>query len=394
MREVVIVGAARTPIGSFGGALSTVAAPILGSTAIKAALRRASVSPDQVDEVIMGSVLTAGMGQAPARQASLGAGIPNSVPCMTINKVCGSGLKATMLGAQSIQLGNADIVVAGGMENMSLVPYSLPTARYGQRMGHGQLIDLMIHDGLWDVYNNYHMGNAGELCARDGNFSRQQQDDYAIESYRRATAAIAQGIFETEIIPVEIPNKKGTATFVTTDEEPSRGDVTKFASLRPAFAKDGTITAANASSINDGAAAVVLMGADVAQKLRLTPLARIVSTGTHAQAPEWFTTAPAKSIAKALERVGLTPADVDLFEINEAFAVVALAAIQELQVDPSKVNVFGGAVALGHPIGASGARLLVTLLTALKHHNKNRGVVSLCIGGGEAVAMVVERGLS
>lgn len=394
MREVVIVGAARTPIGSFSGALSTVAAPVLGSIAIKAALERAAVNPDQVDEVIMGSVLTAGMGQAPARQASLGAGIPNSVPCMTINKVCGSGLKAAMLGAQSIQLGDADIVVAGGMENMSMVPYSLPTARYGQRMGHGQLVDLMIHDGLWDVYNNYHMGNAGELCAREGHFSREQQDTYATESYRRATLAIQQGIFEHEIVPVEIPAKKGAPTQIKVDEEPSRGDVAKFPSLRPAFAKDGTITAANASSINDGAAAVVLMGADVAQQRGLTPLARIVSTGTHAQAPEWFTTAPAKSIVKALNRVGLTPADVDLFEINEAFAVVALAAIQELQIDPSRVNVFGGAVALGHPIGASGTRLLVTLLTALKHHNKNRGVVSLCIGGGEAVAMVVERQVS
>jgi acetyl-CoA C-acetyltransferase len=391
MRDVFIVGAARTPIGSFAGELASLSAPKLGAIAIKAALDRAGVPADAVGEVIMGCVLTAGVGQAPARQASLGAGIPDSVGCMTINKVCGSGLKSVMLGAQSIMVGDNEIVVAGGMESMSSAPYLLPKARDGYRMGHQQVIDDMIFDGLWDPYKDCHMGNCAEICAKEKQVSRQEQDELAALSYTRALAATKDGKFKAEIVPVEVPQRKGPPKVVAEDEEPKRGDVTKLGALRPAFAKDGTVTAGNASSINDGAAAVILASKEACEKHGLKPLARIVGWGSHAQAPEWFTTAPAAAIEKTLKKLGLTTGDIDLYEINEAFAVVSVANNRLLGLTPENVNVRGGAVALGHPIGASGTRVLVTLLHALADHGKKRGLASLCIGGGEAVAMVVER---
>jgi acetyl-CoA C-acetyltransferase len=390
-REVVIVGAARTPIGAFMGGLATVPATRLGATAIGGALKNAGISADDVDEVIMGCVLTGGLGQAPARQASIYAGIPNSAPCTTVNKVCGSGLKAVMQAFDLIRLGEAETVIAGGMENMSAVPHILNKAREGYRLGHGQLEDLIIKDGLWDVYNDFHMGNAAELCARERKISREDQDDFARESYRRANSAIAEGIFSEEIVPVEVPQRRGDPVIVDTDEEPGRGRPDKLAKLRPAFDKEGSITAANASSINDGASACVVMSAERARELGCTPLARIVAYAGHAQAPEWFTTAPAKSIARLLEKTDLHVRDIDLFEINEAFSVVSLATERELELDASRVNIHGGAVALGHPIGASGTRILSTLLFALKRQNLNRGIASLCIGGGEAVSLLVER---
>ncbi|MFH1861990.1 MAG: acetyl-CoA C-acetyltransferase [bacterium] len=391
LREVVIVGAARTPIGSFLGSLSAVPAPRMCAVTIKAALERAGVQPEQVDEVIMGCVLAAGVGQAPARQAMIYAGIPRSAGALSINKVCGSGLKSVMLAAQAIQCGDADVVVAGGMENMSLVPYYSLNGRTGFRMGHVQLTDGMIFDGLWDIYNNFHMGNAAELCAREFDITRQEQDDYASESYRRAQAAIVAGKFKAEIVPVEIAGRKGDVTIVAEDEEPGKGKIDKFPSLRPAFLRDGTVTAANASSINDGAAALVIMAADRAIALGIKPLARIVAHATASKDPEWFTTAPADAINKALAKTGLTVKDIDLCEINEAFSVVSIVNNRLLGLDPAKVNVNGGAVALGHPIGASGARILVTLLYALAERNARRGLASLCIGGGEAVAVIVER---
>jgi acetyl-CoA C-acetyltransferase len=389
--EVFIVGAARTPIGSFQGALAEVPAVRLGATAISAALERAKLSADEVREVYMGNVLTAGIGQAPARQASIFAKVPNTVPCTTVGKVCGSGLMSVMLGAKSVMLGDADIVVAGGMESMSNVPYYLTKARNGYRMGNGEVVDGMIFDGLWDPYNNFHMGNAGELCAKECNIPRDAQDAFAKESYRRALAAQKEGKFAKEIVPVTITGKKGDSVTVSEDEEPKRGNPDKMTSLRPAFTKDGTITAANASKINDGAAAVVLASADAVKRHNLKPLARIAGYGSAAQAPEWFTTAPAKAIESTLKSMGKSVNDIDLFEVNEAFAVVALAVNQKEGLDPAKVNVNGGAVALGHPIGASGARILVTLLGALEQHNKKTGLATLCIGGGEAVAVVVER---
>jgi acetyl-CoA C-acetyltransferase len=391
MREVVIVGAARTPIGSFQGELAPLKAPELGKAAIVEALRRAGASPNDINEVFMGCVLPAGVGQAPARQASIFAGLPKEVPCTTLNKVCGSGLKAVMLGAQAIIAGDADVVVAGGMESMSNVPYYLPTARAGMRMGNQTVVDGMIHDGLWDVYNNFHMGTAAELCAREKKIDRAAQDAYAIESFKRALAAQKTGAFKDEIVAVEVPQRKGAAKKVDTDEGPARGDIEKIPSLKPAFQKDGTVTAGNASTINDGAAAVIVCGADVAKARGWKPLARIVAQAQAAQAPEWFTTAPAVSIDRALQKAKLSRNDIDLYEINEAFAVVAIANNQLLELDPKKVNVNGGAVALGHPIGASGARILTTLLYALQAQGKKRGVASLCIGGGEAVAVVVER---
>jgi acetyl-CoA C-acetyltransferase len=387
----VIVSAARTPIGSFGGELASLAAADLGATAIKGALARAGVEGRDVGDVTMGCVLQAGQGQAPARQAAIRAGLPTGVPCQTINKVCGSGLKAVITAAQGIALGDTEIAVAGGMESMSNVPYYLLGARNGYRMGHQQATDGMIFDGLWDPYNNFHMGSAAELCAREKKIDRAAQDAFAAESYRRALAAQKEGKFDAEIVKVEVPQKKGPPKVVTVDEEPTRADLAKMGTLRPAFEKDGTITAANASKINDGAAAVVLMSAAEASRRGLAPLARIRSYGHHAQAPEWFTTAPAGAIEKALARAGLSASDIDLFEINEAFAVVALANNQMLGLDAAKVNVHGGAVALGHPIGASGCRLLVTLLYALQARAAKRGVVSLCIGGGEGIALLVER---
>jgi len=390
MREVFVVGAARTAIGSFQGALASVTAPKLGATAIRAALERARVPGEAIGEVYMGCVLPAGLGQAPARQASIGAGIPPSVGAVTVNKVCGSGLKAVVLARNAIATGEHDLMVAGGMESMTNAPYLLPKARDGYRLGHGQVIDSMIQDGLWDAYKDIHMGDCAELCAREKGISRQEQDAFAAESYRRARRAQGEGKFRGEIVPVEVAQRKGPPVVVSEDEEPGRGDIEKLAGLRPAFQKDGTITAGNASSINDGAAALVLAGADVAQARGLRPVARIVGAAGHAQAPEWFTTAPAGAITTLLGRIGWKTEDVDLWEINEAFAVVSIANNRMLSLDPARVNVWGGAVALGHPIGASGARVLVTLLSALRDTGKRRGVASLCIGGGEGIALAVE----
>jgi len=391
IRDVFIVAAARTPIGSYLGALSALSAPKLGASAIREALSRAKVAPDAVNEVFMGNVLSAGIGQAPARQASLGAGIPNSVPTTTVSKVCGSGLQAVVFGAKTVMLGDAELVVAGGMESMSNVPYYLTKARNGYRMGDDKIVDGMIFDGLWDPYSNSHMGIAGELCAKEYQLSREAQDEFARESYRRALAAQKEGLFDAEIGKVEIPQKKGAPVVVAVDEEPSRGDPSKFDKLRPAFKDDGTITAANASSINDGAAAVVLASEDAVKRHSLEPVARIVGYGSAAQAPEWFTTAPAKAIDVTLKKLGMEKNAIDLWEINEAFSCVALACERLAGLDPAKVNVRGGAVALGHPIGASGARILTTLLYAMKARGDKRGLATLCIGGGEAVAMVVER---
>jgi len=389
-REVFICSAVRTPIGAFQGALADVVAPRLGAVAIKAALERAKVSAAEVGEVYMGNVLTAGVGQAPARQASLYAEIPNTVPCTTVGKVCGSGLMSVVLGAKSVLLGDAEVVVAGGMESMSNVPYYLPTARKGMRMGNQTVVDGMVHDGLWDPYKNFHMGNAGELCAKERDISRDAQDAFAKESYRRALAAQREGRFDAELTPVTVAGRKGDVV-VSVDEEPGRGDPEKMSSLKPAFDKAGTITAANASKINDGASALVLASGDAVKRLGLTPLARVVGYGGAAQAPEWFTTAPAKAIDVTLKKLGLTVADIDLWELNEAFAVVALAVGQEAGLDLAKVNVHGGAIALGHPIGASGARVLTTLVHAMAARGAKRGLATLCIGGGEALAVVVER---
>ena len=389
-REVVIVGAARTPVGAFLGSLASVVAPRLGSIAIQAALERAGVKPEAVGEVYMGCVLQAGLGQAPARQAALFAGLPNTVPCTTVNKVCGSGLKAVMLGAQSLQSGDAEVVVAGGMESMSNVPYYLPKARGGYRMGNGEPVDGMIKDGLWDVYNDFHMGLAGELCAKTENITRGAQDEFALESTRRAQAAQAKGEFKAEIVAVEIAGKGGS-TFVTEDDGPKNARPDKIPTLKPVFQKDGTITAANASSINDGAAAVVLTTRARARQEGWPVLAAIKGWASAARKPEEFTIAPADAINRLLERLQLKTGDIDLFEINEAFAVVTIANNRKLGLDPAKVNVRGGGVCLGHPIGASGTRILVTLLQAMKDADKRRGLASLCIGGGEAVALVVER---
>ncbi len=390
MREVVIVGSARTAIGSFLGALAPASAPKLGQVAIKAALERAAVAPADVDLAYMGMVLPAGAGQAPARQAVLGAGLPTSVPCVTLNKVCGSGLEAVVMAARAIGLGEAEVVVAGGMESMSNAPHVVRGLRGGVKMGALDTVDSMVHDGLWDVYNNQHMGNCAELCAKERGISRAAQDEHAAESYRRALAAQKEGLFRPEIVPVGIPGKGGEVK-VDTDEEPGRGNIDKLPSLRTAFQKDGTVTAGNASSINDGAAALVLMSAEEAKRRGAPVLARIKSWGYHAQAPEWFTTAPATAIGLACQKVGWDPKAVDLWEINEAFSVVSVVNNQLLGLDPARVNVWGGAVALGHPIGASGARILVTLLSAMAHRGAKTGGASLCIGGGEGIALCVER---
>ncbi len=387
----VIVSISRTPIGSFNGTLSSVSAPKLGAIAIKSAVEKSGVNPQQIDEVIMGNVLTAGVGQAPARQASIFAGLPKSVECLTINKVCGSGLKAVMLADQAIRSGDAEVVVAGGMENMSQVPYYLPQARSGHRMGHKQVIDGMIHDGLWDPYDNVHMGSCAEHLAKEDNYTREEQDAFAQESYKRSLEAIENGSFKSEITPVKVPPRKGDPIVVDTDEEPGNGRTDKMSKLRPAFDKEGTITAGNASSINDGAAAIVIMSETKAKELGITPIARIVSQVSAAQEPLYFTTAPGKAISKVLTKSGLNIDDIDLFEINEAFSNVTLAAMREHKITHDKVNVFGGAVSLGHPIGASGTRVLVTLLNAMNLKNKSRGLATLCIGGGEAAAVIVEK---
>jgi acetyl-CoA C-acetyltransferase len=390
-REVVIVGAARTPIGSFMGSLSAVTATRLGAIAIREALRRAGVDPGAVEEVVMGNVLQAYEGQAPARQAALFAGLPEKVPCVTLNKVCGSGLKAVIAASQAIALGDAEVAVAGGMESMSNVPYYLPKLRTGARMGNAEVVDGMVHDGLWDVYNQQHMGMCAEECATTQNISRAAQDEFALESTNRAIASQKQGLFKAEIVPVEIEGKKGEKTIVADDEGPQNARPDKIPGLKPVFKKDGTVTAANASSINDGAAAVVLMSADRAKKEGRTILGRIGAYGGAARKPSEFTIAPADAIHLTLKRANLATQDIDLWEINEAFAVVAVANNRLLGLDGKNVNVRGGAVCLGHPIGASGARILVTLLQTMKDLNKKRGLASLCIGGGEGIALVVER---
>lgn len=390
MEQVYILSAARTPIGSFQGAYAEVPAPKLGAIAIKAALERAGVNPDQVGEVIMGQVLTAGVGQAPARQAAIYAGVPASVPAMTINKVCGSGLKAVMLAADSIALGHTKVAVAGGQENMTLAPHLLEKSRGGFRMGNTELKDSMISDGLWDPYNNWHMGSAAELCVKENQFTRESQDAFAIESYKRAQKASDSGIFAKEIVAVEVAGRKGP-TLVEKDEEPFKTDFAKVPTLRPAFDKAGTITAANASKINDGAAALVLASESFVKANGKKPLARIVAHATFAQDPKWFTTAPVGAIKLACDKANVKVSDIDLFEINEAFAAVTMVAMKDLNIPHEKVNVNGGAVALGHPIGASGARVLTSLVHALVAQNKRYGLATLCIGGGEATALIVER---
>jgi acetyl-CoA C-acetyltransferase len=387
--EAYIVSGVRTPIGVFGGALATVPATRLGALCVRTALERAGITGDDVDEVIMGNVVSAGLGQNPARQATIYAGLPPSVGAMTINKVCGSGLKAVMLAKQSIALGYSRVVVAGGMECMSQAPYLLPQARNGYRMGNGVVVDSMIHDGLWDVYGDKHMGIYGDSCAAKCELTREQQDDFAVRSYTRARRAIAEGAFDDEIVPVEVQIRKDKIT-VGEDEEPGRFNEDKLRALRPAFGGEGTVTAGNASSINDGGAALVVVSDAGCASLRVKPLARIVAGASFSREPEWFTLAPIGAIQKLLEKTNWSVGDVDLFEINEAFSAVTMAAEKELRIPGEKVNIHGGAVALGHPIGCSGARILVTLLHALRHTGGKRGVASLCIGGGEAVALAVE----
>jgi acetyl-CoA C-acetyltransferase len=391
MKDIVILGGARTPIGSFLGTLASLTAPKLGSIAIKCALQNSGVSAEMVQQVIMGNVLQAAVGQAPARQAGIGAGIPVSAGAVTINKVCGSGLKAVMYAANDIRCDEYELAVAGGMESMSNAPYALPQARTGYRMGPGKMVDVLIHDGLWDPYGDKHMGNCAETCVAKYNFTREAQDDFSRESYRRAQDAVKTGKFKKEIAVVEIEGRKGKSVVVD-DEEPFAAPLDKMSSLKPAFQKEGgTVTAANASKINDGAAALVVTSADFAARNNLKPMARIVSQATAAQEPEWFTTAPAKAIDIALQRAKLTIDDIDLFEVNEAFAAVAMAAMADAKIPHEKMNVHGGAVALGHPIGSSGARILVTLLHAMEERNVRRGMTAICIGGGEAAAMIVER---
>ncbi len=388
---IYIVTGTRTPIGAFLGVFADVPAPELGAVAVRGAFTRAGVPPSSVEEVVMGNVLAAGLGQAPARQVVRRAGLPDTVPALGISKVCGSGMAAVIHAARSIALGERQMAIAGGMENMSSAPYYLPRARQGYRMGDGALQDGMIFDGLWDPYGHGHMGEAAELCVQRYSLSREEQDDFATESYRRAQAAQRSGAFDEELEAVLVPRKKGDPNAIKRDEEPARGMPEKFARLRPAFRSDGTITAANASSINDGAAALLLASESAVRDYDLTPLARITGWGGAAHAPEWFTTAPISAVNNTLKRLHLSPGDIDLWEINEAFACVTLAANRQLGLDPAAVNIHGGAVALGHPIGASGARILVTLLYALKQKGLRRGVATLCIGGGEALAVVIER---
>jgi acetyl-CoA C-acetyltransferase len=391
MDEIVILSAARTPIGSFQGTLARVPAHRLGARALAAAIARAGLEPADIDQVDMGCVLTAGQGQAPARQAALGAGCPPATGAVTLNKVCGSGMRAAMMAANDLRCGDYRVVAAGGMESMSQAPFLAPGLRDGLRLGHGKLLDSMIHDGLWDPYGDVHMGSCAETCVREYGFSREAQDAYARESYERARRATEDGAFAEEIVPVEVPGRKGAAETVARDEEPFRVDLEKMPTLKPAFDPEGTVTAANASKINDGAAALVLTTAAHARELGLRPLARIVAHSSFAQEPEWFTTAPVAAARIVLERAGLAASEIDLWEVNEAFAAVAMAFIQDHGLDPERVNVHGGAVALGHPIGCSGARILVTLLHALRRRDLRLGCAAICIGGGEATAMVVER---
>ena len=390
-RQSVIVAAKRTPIGAFQGNLSSVLAPKLGAIAIKAVVEETGIDKSQINEVIMGNVLSAGIGQAPARQASIQAGLPNSVEALTINKMCGSGLKAVMLADQAIRCGDTEVVIAGGMESMSNAPYLLKNARSGQRLGHDKMIDSLIHDGLWDAYNDTHMGNCAEMLSKERNYSREAQDEFAVTSYKRAQTAQAEGVFDSEIVPVKIPQRKGDSVFISEDEEPSKARFDKIPTLQPVFEKDGAITAANASKLNDGAAVILVMSEEKAIKLRLTPIARIVAQASAAHEPEWFTTAPGKAIGKVLEKANLSTNDIDLWEINEAFSAVTMAAIDDFKIDPAKVNIYGGAVAIGHPIGASGARIFTTLMNGMTRTNAKYGLATLCIGGGEASALIVEK---
>ena len=389
MKKVVIAAAKRTPIGSFGGTLSTLSASQLGSLSIKGVLEFSQVTPEIIDEVIFGNVLTAGQGQAPARQAALLAGLPNKTECLTINKMCGSGLKAVMLAAQAIMCEDADIVIAGGQESMSNSPYLLPNARNGYRLGNGELIDSIIKDGLWDVYNNIHMGSCAESCAQDFQFTREQLDEFAIKSYQKALDAQKSGKFMDEIVKVNIKTKTGE-NIIDIDEEPSKVNFKKIPNLKPVFKKDGIVTAANASSINDGAAALLVMSEEKAKALGLKPLVEIIAQSSAAKAPIEFTTAPADAISKVLKKASMKKDEIELWEINEAFAVVSLAVNKLLDLDNSKINANGGAIALGHPIGASGARILVTLIHELKRRNLTYGLASLCIGGGEASALIIK----
>ncbi len=388
-KEVYIVSAVRTPIGSFGGSLKSFAAPQLGAIAIKAAVERAGLQPEHIEEVLMGCVIQANIGQAPARQAAKFAGLPDNVICTTVNKVCASGMKAIMQGAQSILLGDADIVVAGGMESMSNIPFYVDSMRWGNKYGNTNLIDGLVKDGLTDVYHNYAMGNAAELCAKECGISREDQDAFAIESYKRSQTAWQEGHFDAEVVPVSIPQRKGDAILLSKDEEPFNVQFDKIAALKPAFIKDGTVTAANASTMNDGAAAVVLMSAEKAKVLNIKPLAIIKSYADAEQAPDWFTTTPSLAVPKAVAKAGLQMSDIDFVELNEAFAVVGIANTQKMKLDASKVNVHGGAVSIGHPLGCSGARIIVTLIHILKQHGGKIGAAGICNGGGGASAMVI-----
>ena len=390
MKEVVIVAAVRTPMGSFGGVLSAVAAPKLGAAAIRGALNKINLNPELVQEVIMGNVLQANTGQAPARQAAIAAGLSKNIPCTTLNKVCASGMKAVIMAAQSIKAGDNDIVVAGGMENMSMVPYYMDKARNGYRLGDGVVVDGLVKDGLTDVYNKVHMGVCAEICADEMNFSREAQDQFALTSYERSAQAWKTGKFSEEIVPVEVPQRRGDTIFVTEDEEYTKINKEKFLKLRTVFKKEGTITAGNASTINDGASALVLMSAAKALEMGITPLAKITSYADAAHEPEWFTTAPAKAIPLALSKAGLTSNDISYWELNEAFSVVGLANIAKLELDAAKVNINGGAVSLGHPLGSSGARILVTLVNVLKQNSAKYGAAGICNGGGGASAMILE----
>jgi acetyl-CoA C-acetyltransferase len=391
MKEVYIISTARTPIGSFGGSLASLTAPQLGATAIKGLLKKSGVDPKEIQEVILGNVLTANVGQAPARQAAIFAGLGYDVPCTTINKVCASGSKAIMLAAQSIMLGLSDVVIAGGMESMSNVPYYLDKGRNGYKLGNGQVVDGLIKDGLWDVYNDFHMGNAAELTAKEMNISREMQDAFAIESYKRSAAASNSGIFKEEIVGVEIAQKGTDPLIILEDEEFKKVNFDKIPTLKPVFQKDGTVTAANASTLNDGAAAVLLMSKEKAQALGLKPLARIIGFADAEQKPEWFTTTPSIAIPKAIQNAKINPSDVDFYEINEAFSVVSIANNMKLNLDPAKVNIYGGAVSLGHPIGCSGARIVTTLVNVLNQKKAKIGVTGICNGGGGASAIVIEK---
>jgi acetyl-CoA C-acetyltransferase len=388
--NIVIAAAVRSPIGAFQGGLAPLKASEIGAAVVREAVKRANVAPEDIDLVFMGNVLSAGMGQAPARQAAIYAGIPDTVPAVTLNKMCGSGMEAIIQAARAVAVGDAEVVVAGGMESMSQAPYLLLGAREGLRMGHGEVIDSMIHDGLWDIYADKHMGSCAEMCAAKYAFGREAQDDYAVRSYRRALEANEKGHFADEIVPVEVKGRKGEVTRVAHDEEPKRVNFDKLRALRPAFGKEGSVTAGNASTINDGAAAVVVSSEEAARARGLPILARITGYAGSAAEPEWFTVAPVSAMAKLFKSLGWHPSEVDLYEINEAFAVVAMAAMREFDLGADRVNVHGGSVSLGHPIGASGARIITTLIYALKQRGLKRGMASICIGGGEALAMGIE----